>query len=621
MDHFLTTEALIIELLLIASLVAIAVHRLRIPYTVALVVVGLAITFQSSLEIELTPELILALFVPPLVFEAAFHLNIRELQRNLRGILLLAVPGVILTTLIVAGVLRLGNTLSLPLALIFGALISATDPVAVVALFRSLSVPKRLSVLIEGESLFNDGTAIVLFNLMLAVALTGRLNLVDSIASFLRVVVGGIVVGLVLGWMISRLIARVDDYLIETTLTTVLAFGSYLIAEQLHFSGVLAVVAAGLVNGNIGPQGMSPTTRIVLFNFWEYVAFLANSMVFLLIGLHVSIPALIAAWQPILWAVLAVLIARLVVVYGLSWIARRVAEPIPFRWQHVLNWGGLRGAVCLALALSLPVTMGSERDLIRVMAFGVVLFTLLVQSTTMRPLIRLLRIITRSEMQVEYEMRHARLASLRSADTRLDRMHSDGLISTPTWEKLKTLLTQNAASLATAMRELLISDPALEAEELDTGWRELNRAQRSALLSLRRDGVISEDVFEDLTAEVDARLSEGYPSLPESVEVNTHFLEVTLSSNSMAVGKRIVELQIPRAAVLVSIKRERKIIIPHGDTFLLNGDTVTILCEKDITDTVKKILQSPRDPKEILNEMTYQKDTPSESAGDIEIDE
>ena len=625
MEQFLTTETLIIELLLIASLVAIAVRRLRIPYTVALVVVGLLITFQSPLEIELTPELILALFVPPLVFEAAFHLNIRELERNLPGVLLLAVPGVILTTLIVGGVLMLGKTLSLPMALVFGALIAATDPVAVVALFRSLGVPKRLSVLIEGESLFNDGTAIVIFNLMLAVVLTGRFNLVTSIASFLSISVGGAVVGLVLGWMISRLIARVDDYLIETTLTTVLAFGSYLIAEQLHFSGVLAVVAAGLVNGNIGPQGMSPTTRIVLFNFWENMAFLANSLIFLLIGLQVSIPALLAAWQPVLWAILAVLVARLVVVYGLSWVVKRVAEPIPFKWQHVLNWGGLRGAICLALALSLPATLGSERDLLRVMAFGVVLFTLLVQSTTMRTLTRWLHIITRSEAQVEYEMRHARLASLRSADARLDRLHTEGLLSTHTWDRLKQFITQNAASLAVAMRELLLSDPALEAEELDTGWRELNRSQRGALLSLRRDGVISEEVFEKLTAEVDARLSEGYPSLPESVEVTTQFLEVTIPLNSFAVGKTIVDLRIPRAAVLVSIKRGIEIIIPRGDTRLSSGDVVTTLCESEVTSAVRELLLSPRVSADIYEELAFDVDQPSgtvEKTGmDIEADE
>jgi CPA1 family monovalent cation:H+ antiporter len=591
MEQFLSTETLIIELLLIASLVAIAVHRFRIPYTVALVVVGLLITLQSPLQIELTPELILALFVPPLVFEAAFHLNFRDLQRSLPAILLLAVPGVIITTLIVGGILKFGTQLTFPIALVFGALIAATDPVAVVALFRTLGVPKRLAVLIEGESLFNDGTAIVLFNLMLVVAITGHFTPLESLGNFLRVSIGGLAVGLVLGWLVSLLIARVDDFLIETTLTTVLAFGSYLIAEQLHFSGVLAVVAAGLVNGNLGSQGMSPTTRIVLFNFWEYFAFLANSLVFLLIGLQVNIPDLVAHWQPVLWAILAVLIARVVVVYGLSWISRRTIEPIPLNWQHVLNWGGLRGAICLALALSLPASLGSDRDLLQVMAFGVVLFTLLLQSTTMKPLVRWLKIITRSEVQVEYELRHARLAALRSADVRLDRLHTDGLLSTHIWNRLKLYINQNATSLGTAMSDLLLADPALEAEELDTGWRELNRAQRSALLGLRRDGVISEETFEMLTVEVDAQLDE-LPVLPEQGNAPTQFVEVTLRPDSHAVGKAIAELNLPRAAVFVSIRREEEIIIPRGDTLLEAGDIVTTLCERESVAAVRKLLVS-----------------------------
>jgi CPA1 family monovalent cation:H+ antiporter len=596
MQQFLYTETLVIALLLIVSLVAIAVQRFRIPYTVALVVVGLLITLQSRLQFQLTPELILALFVPPLVFEAAFQLNFRDLQRNLPAILLLAVPGVILTTLIVAGVLKLGTALSFPIALVFGALIAATDPVAVVALFRTLGVPKRLAVLVEGESLLNDGTAIVVFNLMLVVALTGQFSLVESLASFLRVALGGTLVGLVLGWLVSRLIARVDDHLIETTLTTVLAFGAYLIAEQMHFSGVLAVVAAGLINGNLGQQGMSPTTRIVLFNFWEYVAFLANSLVFLLIGLQVNIPDLIGAWQLIFWAILAVLTARLVVVYGMSWISKRVAEPIPMSWQHVLNWGGLRGAICLALALSLPASLGSNRDLLQAMAFGVVLFTLLLQSTTMKPLVRWLHIITRSEAQLEYELRHARLAALRSADARLDRLHSDGLLSTHIWERLKLYINQHATSLGSAVRDLLLADPALEAEELDTGWRELNRAQRSALLGLRRDGVISEEAFEHLTAEVDAQIDE-VPALPEGGNTPTQFLEVTIRPDSHAVDKAIAELGLPRTAVFVSIRREDEIIIPRGDTLLQAGDVVTTLCERESVAAVRKLLVSKSAPK------------------------
>ncbi|HLB46818.1 MAG TPA: Na+/H+ antiporter [Anaerolineales bacterium] len=590
MEQFLQAETLIIELLLVVSLVAIAVQRLRVPYTVALVVVGLLITFQSPLEIDLTPELILALFVPPLIFEAAFHLNLAELRRNLPSILVLAVPGVLLTTLIVGGLVAWVTPLSLPVALVFGALIAATDPVAVVALFRTLGVPKRLAVLMESESLLNDGTAIVVFNLVLVVALTGRFNLVEGVTDFVRVAAGGTVVGLALGWIVSRLIARVDDYLIETTLTTVLAFGAYLVAERLHFSGVLAVVAAGLVNGSIGPQGMSPTTRIVLFNFWEYVAFMANSLVFLLIGLQVNIPALAAAWQPVLWAIVAVLAARVIVVYVLGWLMRYWTEPISLRWQHVLTWGGLRGAISLALALSLPSALGADRDLIRVMAFGVVLFTLLGQATTMRPLIRWLRIITRGEAQVEYEMRHARLTTLRAADARLDRLHAEGLLSTPTWEKLKPLITQRATALAEAVREVLLTDPALEAEELDTGWRELLRAQRGALLGLRRDGVISEEVFEKLTAEVDAGLTAGIPTLPEVAEPSTRFIEITLPPGSPAATKTVGELGLPRAAVLVSIRRGDEIIIPRGDTRLRVGDVVTTLCERECADEVRAAL-------------------------------
>ncbi len=590
MQQFLATETLIIELLLIVSIVAIAVRRLRIPYTVALVLVGLLITFQTTIKFELTPELILALFVTPLVFEAAFHLNIRELRRNLPAILLLAIPGVILTMFIVGGMLVFGVRLSLPIALLFGALIAATDPVAVVALFRTLGVPKRLTVLIEGESLFNDGTAIVLFNLMLAVVLTNRVNLISSLGQFLLVSTGGILVGLVLGWLVAQIISRVDNYLIETTLTTVLAFGSYLVADKLGVSGVLAVLTAGLVNGNIGQQGMSPTSRIVIFNFWEYVAFLTNSMLFLLIGLQVNITALLASWQPILWAILAVFVARTVVVYGLSMLVRRVAEPIPLSWQHILNWGDLRGAICLALALSLPVSMGPDRDLLRVMTFGVVLFTLLVQSTTMAPLVRRLKIITRSDAQVEYELQHARLTAIRSADSRLDRLHNDGMLSSHTWEKLKRNLTGQATELADKVRGLLLADPVLEAEELETGWREMLRAQRSALLSLRRDGVISDDVFEQLSTEVDAQLSEGFSPLPDETEARTQFLEVTLTDDTSAIGKTIAELGIPRAAVLVSIQRGEEVIIPRGDTVLHVGDVVTTLCERDTISTLKDIL-------------------------------
>ena len=515
MEQFLNTEALIIGLLLVVALVAIAVRRLRMPYTVALVIAGLLITIRQPVQFSLTPELILALFVPPLVFEAAFHINFTDLQRNLVPILLLTVPGVIVTTLIVGGIVVLGAGLSLPVALVFGALISATDPVAVVALFKTLGAPKRLTVLVESESLLNDGTALVVFNLVLAAALTGRFSLPEGVGDFVRVAAGGTLIGLLMGWAVARLIAHIDDYLIETTLTTVLAFGAYLVAERLQVSGVLAVVAAGLVNGNIGPQSMSPTTRIVLFNFWEYVAFLANSLIFLLIGLQVNLPDLLAAWPAVLAAIGGVLVARAVVVYGFGWLANRFTQPVPLSWQHILTWGGLRGALSLALVLSLPLTFGPERDLLRLMTFGVVLFTLLVQGLTMGPLLRRLRIAVREPKQLAYELQHGRLASLRVAEQHLELQYREGLFSAHTWEDLKADVATQAAALSAEVHAMVHAEPALGDAEMRAARGELLRAQRGALMDLQHSGVISDEALDILSAEVDAKLTADAGSTPD----------------------------------------------------------------------------------------------------------
>jgi CPA1 family monovalent cation:H+ antiporter len=512
-EQFLIVEEVIIGLLFVAVLVGVAAQRLRVPYTVGLVIIGLVLTLRGQVDVQISPNLILALLVPPLIFEAAFHLNYNDLRSNLAPILIMAVPGVILTTLIAGGIVAWGAGLALPLALVFGALVSATDPVSVVALFRTMGVPKRLQVLLEGESLFNDGTAIVVFNLVIIAALQGfqSFNLADSIVEFVRVAGGGLIVGFILGWLVSQAISRIDDYLIETTLTSVLAFGSYLIGEHLlGVSGVLAVVAAGLVNGNIGPRGMSPTTRIVVFNFWEYAAFISNSFIFLLIGLRIDLNDLFNSWQFVVWAVIAVLIARAISIYGLS----RVSRDIPSRWRHILYWGGLRGAISLALALSLPAGLDGSNQ-IQLMAFGVVLFTLLVQGFSMSPLVRRLGLVERSEMQEEYERRHARAVASRAAYEHLERRYRQGLLSDHVWKTLAPFMAEHSRHLADTVRDVFTSDPSVEAEEMDTARRESLRAQRSALNRLRRDGVISDDNYAQLVAEIDTALTESRISWPE----------------------------------------------------------------------------------------------------------
>ncbi len=504
-EQFLLIEEIVIGLLFVAVVVGMLAIRLRLPYTIGLVIIGLLLTFVTPLDIEISPTVILALLIPPLIFEAAFHLKWDNLRDNLAPILVLAVPGVILTTLIVGGIVSWGTGLAFPIALVFGALIAATDPVSVVALFRAMGVPKRLQVLLEGESLFNDGTAIVVFDLVVVMAISGvaSFNLISSVVDFIRVAGGGLIIGTLMGILISQIISRIDDYLIETTLTTVLAFGSYLIAEIMGVSGVLAVVAAGLVVGNIGPIGMSPTTRILLVNFWEYAAFVANSFVFLLIGLQIELPELYANWQLILWAILAVLVARGVGVYGLSYIERE----IPFKWRHVLFWGGLRGAISLALALSLPVVLPAFSAEIQVMTFGVVLFTLLVQGLSMKPLVNHLGLTIRSEAQDEYERRHARAVASRAAYEHLEHRHRQGLLSDHTWTTIKPILERNNQNLADAVRAVIAEDPKVEAEELDTARRESFQAQRSAITNLLKDGVITEENYNQLVSEIDAALA------------------------------------------------------------------------------------------------------------------
>jgi len=529
MFDIVQAEELIIGLLLIASLVAIATRRFRLPYTVGLVLIGLSMPWLvrifnltdvlGTFDPAQSSEIILYLLVPPLIFEAAFHIRMEDLRRDFWLILLLAVPGVIVTMLMVGGIVHLGTGMLIKTAMVFGALIAATDPVAVVALFRRLGVPRRLQVLLEGESLFNDGTAIVMFNLVVDIALVGRFNLVNTVTDFLTVAGGGTLIGIGLGMLASQIIRRIDDPLVETTLTTVLAFGAYVLAEVLQVSGVLAVVAAGIVNGNVGPRGMSPTTRVVVFNFWEYLAFVANSFVFLLIGLAIDLEILAQNLLYIAIAIVAVLLARGISIYGFSLFGRGISG----KWKHVLYWGGLRGAIALALALTLTekgLVLEDAKHL-QAMAYGVVLFTLLVQGISMDWVVKKLKLVQRSHFQEEYERRHARFVAGRAAYDYLRRMNQQGLISEHTWQRLAPVMERQNDTLVEAVKHVITSDPTVEAEELDTAHREALRAQRSALTGLLRDGVIYEETYSQLVGEVDAALTEQSYNWPELLRLGS----------------------------------------------------------------------------------------------------
>jgi CPA1 family monovalent cation:H+ antiporter len=503
-EYILYVEEIVIGLFCLAILVGIITNRFRLPYTIGLVFIGLLLALAVNAEVNVPPTLILALLVPPLIFEAGFYINFNELRDNFTPIISLAVPGVIFVTCAVGSIAHLGAGLPITAALILGALVSATDPVSVVALFRTVSAPKRLRVILEAESLFNDGTAIVVFSIVTMLVISNEpISIPGVILKFIIAAGGGIAIGFIFGYLVSQLISRIDEYLIETALTVVLAYGAYLIAEHFEVSGVLAVATAGLMCGNIGPRGMSPTTRIVLFNFWEVVGFLVNSFIFLLIGLQIQLELLFQNWILILWVIFAILISRAIMVYSIG----RLVRNIPVKWQHLLFWGGLRGAITLALALSLPDTLGAAKPQIQVMAFGVVVFTLIVSGFSMSPLVRHLGVVERSEQQAEYERRQARAVVSRMAYDHLKKSHHQGWISDHTWNLLTPLLEARNKSLVEAVREAMISAPEVETIELDLARREFLRAQRTALTDLLQEGVISDDSFDYLTEEVDSALT------------------------------------------------------------------------------------------------------------------
>lgn len=387
----------------------------KIPYTLLLVIVGLVLACLDVRLVDLSPALILSIFLPPLVFEAAWNLQWSRLKSDLVPICLFAIIGVLIS---IAGIgLGLNQLagMSLPTALLIGASLSATDPVSVVALFRELGVDKRLSTLMEGESLFNDGMAIVAFGFLLSFALgTGHVDAQSIIFEFVSVVGIGIGVGGLIGFGISYLTQRFDLPLVEQSLTLVSAYGTYLIIEDLGGSGVIGVVTTGLILGNLGSRiGMNPRTRIIVTEFWDFLAFFVNSIVFLLIGDQIHFAVLGNNLNIIGLTVGAMLLTRAVSVYSLGFLTNRVNEAnISTSEQTVLLWGGVRGSVSIALALSLPNIL-PDREGIIATVFGAVLFTLLVQGLTIQPLLKRLNLLGDQAIQQQYMELIAQEAALK----------------------------------------------------------------------------------------------------------------------------------------------------------------------------------------------------------------
>jgi CPA1 family monovalent cation:H+ antiporter len=378
--------------LLVACVVAMVSRQLHLPYSVGLVTAGIGLALSgAALNLNLTPELIYKILLPPLIFEGALQLKWRPFRDDLPVTLTLAFPGTVISFAVVAAGMHAALGWSWLGAALFGALIAATDPVSVIAAFREMRVEARLGMLVESESLLNDGAAAVIFAVLLATAQTG---LHPASIGFMLVwmAVGGAAIGAGLAGALLLLAGRTDDHLVEITLTTIAAYGSFLLADHLHMSGVLASLAAGLVVGNVGWRGwLSEIGRGHIVSFWEYAAFLANSVVFILMGSHEAHHAGLLFTAASAITIGLVLAGRIAAVYPVCALFGASRLKIRLRYQHVLVWGGLRGALALALALAVPDTV-PERGAIVVAAFAVVAFSIFAQGITMPWLIRALEL-------------------------------------------------------------------------------------------------------------------------------------------------------------------------------------------------------------------------------------
>ena len=509
--HF---EILFVTLFSVATAVALAARWLKVPYTVALVVAGLLLgTSRAIAPPHLTKDLLYSVFLPGLVFEAAFHLDFHKFWQNKLAINALAVPGVAaaigLTAVLlhpVVSALHVADGFTLRHALVFAALIAATDPIAVVALFKSVGVPKRLAVLVEGESLLNDGTAVVFFTIILG-ALSGAGSSIGAASfDFVRVVGLGGLVGAAVGYVASKLTQRVDDPMIEITLTTIAAYGSFAIAEHFQLSGVIATVAAGMLCGNYGARtGMSPTTRIAVESFWDYVAFGMNSVVFLLIGFEVSLQSLIASWKPILVAYLAVTLGRAALIYLVALFLRRTRESMPWSFCAVLTWGGLRGALSMVLALALPKDF-PFRELLLTMTFGVVILSILIQGLSMGPLLKRLGLTGERVDRQDYERDRIALRAKSAALVSLDELVKSGIVQAEVAAELREEYAQAAAEAEQRIKNLHLQAAELRAEERVAARRHLLIVEKDAVLSAYRQGHLSQEALDALLSDLDARL-------------------------------------------------------------------------------------------------------------------
>ncbi len=509
-------EPLLLALMMAVAGLSVLARMVRVPYPILLVLGGLVLGFVPGMPaVELPPELVLVAFLPPLLYWAGFFSSPRDLRADARAISMLAV-GLVLATMVAVAVLAhaMVEGMPWPAAFALGAIVSPTDPLAASAIGRRLGVPRRLLTVLEGESLVNDATALTAYRVAVVAAASGSFVLWQAGLRFVVMAAGGVVVGLLVGWLVAELRRRLDDPVVEIVVSVFTGYAAYLPAELLGVSGVLAAVTAGVYVGWRAPGLSSAATRLLGFSFWEVLVYLANAVLFILVGLQL---------RPILedlgGTAVAVLVAQgalvsaVVIVVRLGWgfsipylvrlVDRRpsqVMRRVGARERLLVGWCGMRGAVSLAAALALPLDF-PMRNLILFLTFAVILATLVVQGLTLPALIRRLRL--EDDDSEEREEVKGRLAATHAALDRLDELAGADWTRDDTVERLHAMYEFRRRRLK-ARGGYLEDDGAEDrSQAYQRLLRELLEAQRQAIVRLRNQGQISNDVMHRIERELD----------------------------------------------------------------------------------------------------------------------
>ena len=510
---------LILGLLAVVAILATAARRLGIPYPILLVLGGLGLGFVPGLpHVELAPEAVFLLFLPPILFSAAYFTDWRAFVANRRPISLLAVGLVLTTTVAVAVVAHaVVDGMTWPVAFLLGAIVSPPDAVATVAIIQRLGIPRRLVTIMEGESLVNDATALVAYRFAVAAVVTGSFSLWEAGLKFVLVAVGGVLIGLVVGWVLVQILTRLHDPPVEITATLLAPVAAYLPAEELGVSGVLATVTAGIYLGRRGSALVPAVSRLRAVAVWEVVIFLVNGLVFILIGLQLPTVLETVGDRPLgelLWAAAAIslvtIVVRLAWVYPATYLPRimvpglRERDPAP-SWQYpaVLGWAGLRGVVSLAAALALPFETDigvpfPERDLVIFLTFCVILVTLVGQGLTLAPLIRRLGLAADDD---EREEALARREGALAAIARIDELAAEPWVPVESAETLRARYEHRLEHFPASL------DPAdLDGDHVTAHERlrlDVLAAERRAVIVLRDRGRIGDEALRRVEYDLD----------------------------------------------------------------------------------------------------------------------